>query len=132
MKMIEVTCAIIEKEGKVLATRRAHGSHLGGFWEFPGGKIEPGETDQDCVVREIAEELSITIEIVKSMEPVEHHYPEKCIRLLPFVCRMTTGHIILKDHSAFCWLELNKLQTLEWAAADKIVLENYLNSFIPK
>jgi len=124
--MIEVTCAIIEKEDKVLATRRAHGSHLEGFWEFPGGKIESGETAEECIVREIREELAVEIEIIQHLEPVEHHYPDKSIRLLPFVCKIISGQIILKNHSEFRWLSKSDLMKPDWAAADVRVAQNYL------
>jgi len=125
--MIKVTCAIIEKEDKVLATRRAHGSHLEGFWEFPGGKIEPGETAEECIVREIREELDVEIEIIQQLEPVEHHYPDKSIRLIPFVCKIISGQIMLKDHSEFRWLSKSELMTPDWAAADVEVAKNYLH-----
>lgn len=125
--MISVTCAIIEKEGKVLATRRAKGSHLAGLWEFPGGKIEPGETAEDCIIREIREELNVQIEISQNLNPVEHHYENKSIRLIPFVCNIVSGQITLKDHSEFRWLSRNDLQSLDWAEADKGVVHNYLH-----
>lgn len=124
--MIEVTCAIIEKEDKILATRRAHGSHLEGFWEFPGGKTEPGETAEECIVREIMEELAVEIEIIQKLEPVEHHYPEKSIRLIPFICKIISGQIILRDHSEHCWLNKNELMLPDWAEADVQVVKNYL------
>jgi len=84
--MIEVCCAIIVEGDKILATRRSHGMHLAGFWEFPGGKIEPGETAEACIIREIREELNIEIKVENRLLPVEHHYPEKSIRLMPFMC----------------------------------------------
>lgn len=123
--MISVTCAIIEKEGKVLATRRAKGSHLAGLWEFPGGKIEPGETAEDCIIREIKEELNVQIETSQNLDPVEHHYEEKSIRLIPFICNIVSGQIMLKDHSEFRWLSRNDLQSLDWAEADFKIVKNY-------
>jgi 8-oxo-dGTP diphosphatase len=125
--MIEVTCAIIENEDKILATRRAHGSHLEGFWEFPGGKTESGETAEECIVREIMEELAVDIEFIQQLEPVKHHYPEKSIRLIPFVCKIISGQIILKNHSEFRWLSKSELMTPDWAAADLRVAKNYLS-----
>ena len=125
--MIEVCCAIITEGDKILATRRSHGMHLAGFWEFPGGKIEPGETAEECIHREIREELNIEITIENQLEPVEHHYPEKSIRLIPFICKIKSGNITLTDHSEFRWLTKNELSKLNWAAADQMVLQEYLS-----
>jgi 8-oxo-dGTP diphosphatase len=126
--MIEVTCAIIEKNNKVLATQRAHNTHLAGQWEFPGGKIESGETAESCIKREIAEELSVRISVHRSLRPVEYHYPDKAIRLIPFVCKIISGQIRLTDHSDFRWLGRDELTSLDWAAADVLVLSAYLKS----
>lgn len=126
--MIDVTCAIIEKNEKVLATQRARGIHLAGQWEFPGGKIENGETAEQCIIREIAEELNIRVAVLRSLQPVEYHYPDKAIRLIPFVCTVLSGQIRLTDHSDFRWLSRSELTSLDWAAADVIVLTAYLQS----
>nr|NQU90137.1 8-oxo-dGTP diphosphatase MutT [Bacteroidota bacterium] len=124
--MIDVTCAIIEKEGKILAARRAHGQHLAGMWEFPGGKIEPGETAEECIVREIMEELNILIRICKKLEPVEYDYPEKSIRLIPFVCATDNDEVVLVDHSDFRWFGLDEIYEVVWAAADIMIIDQYL------
>ncbi len=126
--MIDVTCAIIVKDNKILATRRARGFHLEGYWEFPGGKIESGESAENCIIREIFEELNVVIEIVKPLIPVEHHYPEKSIRLIPFLSKITFGSIRLTDHSEFRWVDRQGVETLNWAAADReIILKNKAN-----
>jgi 8-oxo-dGTP diphosphatase len=117
--MIDVTCAIIKRTDKILATRRAHGMHLAGQWEFPGGKIETGETAEECIVREIFEELSIRIRPVKKLVPVEHHYPDKSIRLIPFFCEIVEGEIHLAEHAEFRWVTASELSGLNWAAADR-------------
>ncbi len=124
--MIEVTCAIIEKDGKALATKRAHGVHLAGKWEFPGGKIESGETAEQCIKREIDEELNIRISIIANLEPLIHHYLEKSILLIPFICNIEGGEIQLRDHVDFRWLNRDEMKTLQWADADKAVVEEYL------
>lgn len=124
--MIDVTCAIITKEDKILATQRGRGAHLEGYWEFPGGKTEPGETAEECIIREIFEELEIKIMIIQKLSPVEHHYSDKSIRLHPFVCKILSGEIRLKDHAAFCWLEAGELSSLKWAEADRRIVENQL------
>jgi len=122
--MIEVCCAIIVEGDKILATRCSHGMHLAGFWEFPGGEIEPGETAKECITREIREELNIEISVENQLEPVEHHYPEKSIRLIPFICRIKSGKITLTDHSEFRWLAKHEIFEVNWAAADLKVLQN--------
>lgn len=122
--MIDVTCAIIIRENKILATQRGRGAHLEGFWEFPGGKIEPEESAEECIVREIFEELEIQVVVLRKLTPVEHHYPDKSIRLHPFICRIDAGEIRLKDHAALCWLEAGELDALNWAAADRRIVED--------
>lgn len=117
--MIEVTCAIIRNDDAILATRRAHGMHLAGQWEFPGGKIEPGEIAEECIVREIAEELNINVRPVERLLAVDHHYPDKSIRLIPFKCEITGGEIQLAEHAEYRWVKQADLSTLDWAAADR-------------
>jgi 8-oxo-dGTP diphosphatase len=124
--MIEVCCAIIVEGDKILATRRSHGMHLAGFWEFPGGKIEPGETAETCIIREIHEELDIEVIIENQLPSVEHHYTEKSIRLIPFICKIKSGIITLTDHSEFRWLARHEVSSVNWAAADLKVLEEFL------
>ncbi|MCF8366880.1 MAG: (deoxy)nucleoside triphosphate pyrophosphohydrolase [Bacteroidales bacterium] len=123
--MINVTCAIIQEGNKILAVKRAHGMHLAGKWEFPGGKIEPGESAEDCIVREILEELQIRITVIKLLNPVEHHYLEKSIRLIPFACRILSGKIKLAEHEEFVWIKKTEILLLNWAEADmKLIEEN--------
>ncbi len=123
--MIEVCCAIIVVGDKILTTRRSHGMHLAGFWEFPGGKIEPGETAEACIIREIREELNVEIIIENQLPSVEHHYPEKYIRLIPFICKIKSGIIKLTEHSEFRWLAKHEVSTVNWAEADLKVLEEF-------
>jgi 8-oxo-dGTP diphosphatase len=123
--MIDVCCAIIVEGDKILATRRSHGLHLAGFWEFPGGKIEPGETAKECIIREIREELNLDISIISKLQPVKYYYPGKSIRLIPFVCNITDGRMNLTDHSEFRWLAENEISSIIWAPADIKVLEQY-------
>ena len=116
--MIDVTCAIIRRKERTLAVQRSHGMDLAGHWEFPGGKIETGETAEDCIAREILEELNIRIRPVKQLIPVEHHYKDKAIRLIPFLCEITEWQIQLTEHAAFQWVSPDDIKTLNWAAAD--------------
>ena len=98
-------------------------------WELPGGKIEPNESSEGCLIREIKEELNIDIEIVKNLPSNIHAYPSIVIQLIPFICRQINGVITLKEHSNFKWLSTstNELLDLDWAEADIPILYHYLN-----
>lgn len=127
--MIKVTCAIIvNADGLVFAAQRSAAMSLPLKWEFPGGKIEPGETAEACLIREIKEELHVDIEIVASLPTNTHQYPNVAILLIPFVCRITTGEIILKEHLDFKWLSKDELLALDWAEADVPIVRGYLES----
>ncbi len=128
MKHIHVACAIIEKDGKVLSTQRSETMSLPLKWEFPGGKINDGERPEECLSRELHEELGIAIATSRSLTPVTHQYPSFRITLYPFVCRITAGEIKLHEHKAFTWLPPEKLQELDWADADIPVLDAYRKS----
>ena len=126
MKHIHVTCAIIERDGFVLAAQRSAMMSLPLKWEFPGGKIHQGESPEECLRREIAEEMNIRIEIGCSLPPSTHNYSAFSITLYPFVCSIENGEIALAEHSAITWLVPEKLHTLDWAEADIPVVEAYL------
>ncbi len=95
-------------------------------WEFPGGKIETGETEEESIVREIGEELNIEISIIRKLESVTHAYPSFTIQLIPFICGLKNGEINLTEHQAFNWLNPNDLLSLNLADADIPVVEQYL------
>ena len=125
--MIQVSCAIIVNSiGKVLVTQRSINMPLPLKWEFPGGKIEAGETAEECLIREIKEELNIEIQITGSLPPNDHQYPDKLIRLIPFICRQKGGELVLKEHSSYKWLDAKDLLDLDWAEADVGVVVEYL------
>ncbi|QTE35733.1 (deoxy)nucleoside triphosphate pyrophosphohydrolase [Mucilaginibacter gossypii] len=127
--MIKVTCAIIvNADGLVFAAQRSATMSLPLKWEFPGGKIEPGETAEACLIREIKEELHVDVEIVSSLPANTHQYPNVTIQLIPFVCRITFGEIILKEHRDFKWLPKDELLALDWAEADVAVVRWYVKS----
>jgi len=127
--MIDVTCAlIIGHNGKILVAQRSSAMRLPLKWEFPGGKTEAGEKHEACLVREIAEELGVDVEIIRAMQPCEHHDGKQGIRLIPFVCRIMSGDPVLAEHAAFVWLEPEELYTLDWAEADIPVYLQYLDS----
>ena len=98
-------------------------------WEFPGGKIEPGERPMDTLKREISEELSISVEIVTALQASDHAYvSERIIRLFPFICRIEGDALpVPREHAEIRWIRKEDLRMLDWAAADIPVLEHYLN-----
>jgi 8-oxo-dGTP diphosphatase len=95
-------------------------------WEFPGGKIKPGETPEHCLLREIAEELAVKVAVHQALAEKTHAYPEFTITLYPFVCTIISCTIILREHAAVTWLPREDLVSLDWAEADRPVLEAYL------
>ena len=123
---IHVTCAIIERDGLVLATRRSAAMSMPLKWEFPGGKIDPGESPEACLRREIHEELNIHVSVGRNLPVSTYHYPAFTISLYPFICAIEAGDIVLHEHAAIAWLSPEKLHTLEWAEADVPVLASYL------
>jgi len=97
-------------------------------WEFPGGKINDGEHPEECLSRELHEELGIGVVISRPLAPVTYQYSTFIITLYPFVCRITTGEIILHEHKALTWLSPERLHALDWADADMPVIDNYRNT----
>jgi 8-oxo-dGTP diphosphatase len=101
---ILVSAAVLERDGRVLLTRRMKGAHLEGYWEFPGGKVEPGEDPKDALVREVREECAIDIEVLDILDVTFHRYPEKDVLLLFYDCRFAEGgarevqHLGVADH----------------------------------
>lgn len=126
LKHIHVTCAIIEKNGFVLAAQRSAAMSLPLKWEFPGGKIDTGESPEGCLKRELMEELGITVKVGQALSPNTYHYPAFTVTLYPFICGIDVGEVILHEHSAIMWLPPEKLLSLDWADADIPVIESYL------
>lgn len=130
MKTVRVVAAIILHENKIFATQRGYGEFKDG-WEFPGGKIEPGETSREALVREIKEELDIDIEVKDFLETVEYDYPEFHLSMECFFCTIRSGELILKEHEAAKWLTAETLESVEWLPADRGLIEGiraYLDS----
>ena len=125
MPHIHVTCAIIERDGHVLATQRSSTMKLPLKWEFPGGKIEPGEVPRTCLQREIREELSLEIMVDDEMPAVTHQYPDFLITLYPFICSTDSHEFQLQEHAQALWLKPEALHSLDWAEADIPVLAAY-------
>ena len=128
--MVNVACAlIIDTQNRLFTAQRSSTMSLPLKWELPGGKIEPNESSEECLIREIKEELNIDIEIVKNLPSNIHAYPSMVIQLIPFICRQINGVISLNEHINFKWLSTNELLDLDWAEADIPILYHYLNFF---
>ena len=95
-------------------------------WEFPGGKIDEGESPEECLRRELVEELGIQVRVGKSLPATTHQYPTFSVTLHPFICSIDSGTIVLHEHAAITWLPPEKLHFLDWADADIPVIESYL------
>lgn len=126
MKTIKVVAAIIIHSGKVFATQRGYGEFKDG-WEFPGGKVEPDETPQEALVREIREELDTEIEVGELLDTVEHDYPKFHLSMDCFICKVKSGDLVLKEHEAARWLTQDTLDSVEWLPADLGLIENIKN-----
>lgn len=117
MKTIRVVAAIIIESGKVFATQRGYGDFKGG-WEFPGGKIDEGETPEEALVREIKEELDTEVEVLELLDTVEYDYPKFHLSMDCFICKIKCGDLVLKEHEAAAWLTKETLYRVDWLAAD--------------
>jgi len=119
----EVSAALIFRDGRLLITQRPAKAHLGGLWEFPGGKREPDETFEQCLVREIREELGVEISVGKLFKSVTHAYPEKTVHLKFFICRLLGGEPQPLGCKAVKWAGKSELADYEFPAADEKLLE---------
>ena len=126
MRHIHVTCAIIERDNLILAAQRSANMSLPLKWEFPGGKIDYGESPEECLRREIVEEMGIQVSVGKSLSATSHNYPTFSVTLHPFVCSIESGEIVLHEHAAIVWLPPEELHNLDWAEADLPVIQSYL------
>jgi len=125
---IHVACAIIERNGTVLAAQRKGGAKMALKWEFPGGKIEEGEDPETCLKRELIEEMGVHIAIDHPLDPMTHQYSLFAVTLYPFVCNILSGEIMLHEHAAILWLSPEELFSLDWAEADIPLIKQYLKS----
>lgn len=126
MKTINVVAAIIRNEDRIFATQRGHGHGKGG-WEFPGGKIERGETPEEALLREIREELDTEIEVGNLFEIVEYDYPEFHLSMKCYWCKVVSGELLLKVHMASRWLSKEELFDVEWLPADVGLIKKLQN-----
>jgi len=118
MKTIEVVAAIIIDDGKVFCTQRSNSGEVALKWEFPGGKVETGESHQTALAREILEELSCRIEVGAFFQEINHQYKTFKLKMFCYLCTIHSGEMRLTEHVDSCWLPINKLDTLDWAPAD--------------
>lgn len=132
MKTIRVVAAVIcdsiEHKTKIFSTARGYGEFKGG-WEFPGGKIEPDETPEHAIIREIKEELDTKIEVIQLLDTVEYDYPKFHLSMDCFICNVKSGDLILKEHEAAKWLTKETLYSVDWLPADQALIgkiEKYL------
>ena len=122
MKTIEVVAAITIRDGQVFATQRGYGEFQG-WWEFPGGKMEPGESPQMALKREIREELDAEIEVKELLETVEWDYPNFHLTMHCFICSLLSESLHLNEHEAATWLTHETLRSVKWLPADEILLD---------
>ena len=125
MKTVRVVAAVIRDGDRIFATQRGYGDYKDG-WEFPGGKIEPGETPQEALARELKEELDITTIVGELIDTIEYDYPEFHLSMDCFWCTIAEGEPVLKEHEAARWLKKESLDSVEWLPADVTLVEKII------
>lgn len=122
MKTIKVVAAVIKRNNKIFVTQRGYGEFKDG-WEFPGGKVEKGETKEEALIREIKEELDTVIKVDSYLDTIEYDYPDFHLSMDCFICSIVEGHLVLKEHEDSKWIKKEEIDTLNWLPADLIILD---------
>lgn len=122
MKKIEVVTAILHRGGAYFVTQRGYGE-FDGMWEFPGGKLEPGETPEEALVREIREELATEISVDRFVTTLEWDYPTFHLSMRCYLCSVISGSLTLLEHEAAAWLDREHLHSVKWLPADYVILD---------
>lgn len=122
MKTIKVVAAVIKRNNKIFVTQRGYGEFKDG-WEFPGGKVEKGETKEEALIREIKEELDTVIKVDSYLDTIEYDYPDFHLSMDCFVCSIVEGNLVLKEHEDSKWIKKEEIDTLNWLSADLIILD---------
>ena len=123
MAGIPVVGAVIFRDGKILAAKRKKGKTLAGLWEFPGGKVEPGENPVDALSREVREELDAEIEVVREIVTVVHEYDFATIELATYQCNLIGERVTNKEHEEIRWIPVSELEAVDWAPADSPTID---------
>ena len=121
MKSINVVAALIVHDGRIFATQRGYGEWKG-WWEFPGGKVEPDETPEDALVREIREELATDIRVERHVTTIEWDYPAFHLSMRCYLCSIVSGSLTLLEHEAAAWLDREHLSSVQWLPADETII----------
>ena len=130
-KVIDVAAGLVFRAGKLLITQRRPDDHLGGLWEFPGGKVEPGESFEHCLIRELREELGIEVRVGEELDEITHSYPEKTVHLRFFSCQLDSGEPRPLHCHALAWVTQNELGHYHFPAADAKLLEQLSDPALP-
>lgn len=121
--MLEVTAAIIRRDGKILICQRPANKNCGLLWEFPGGKIEAGETGEQCIIRECQEELSVTLSVERKLTDIVSEYPDRTMHLHFYICEIAAGSLILTEHNNLAWVDNVEILDYNFCPADKKMLD---------
>ncbi len=124
---IEVVCAIIKHNNKILVAQRGENMPHPGLWEFPGGKVEQGESYAQSIRREIFEELHMEIQVEQELPHFSYDYPDKTVVLIPFICSTENGAYVLAEHATIQWLKTDEMDALEWLPADVAIKDSVKN-----
>ncbi len=125
---IKVVGCIIQRDGKFLITKRLKHSHLGHLWEFPGGKIEPGETVEQCAIRECREEIDVEVQPIKLLQEIQHDYPEVSVHLYFVICELISGQPKAIHCADWAWVRPEELSQYEFPEADKKIIEKLVTA----